>query len=163
MNPRPLAAQYLEISFTALVVVIAAGVSLMAAGWPIQARLFPTVVALPLLALALVQLGVAIRSRAGVEGSPAEADDLGLWNQAARRLSLRLASWIVAFVVCVMLFSFPLGLSIGLFLYLRLESRERWRICFLLAGITFGYMYFVFGKGLHLPWPEGLVTQFFLG
>ncbi|HEY8692241.1 MAG TPA: tripartite tricarboxylate transporter TctB family protein [Chloroflexota bacterium] len=160
MPSRPGIVRYVELSFIGLVILLAASVLATAAGWEIQARLFPTVVALPLLGLGVAQLAVTLRARKGAV-SAGDVDDLGLWNAAARVQSLRLALWVAVFLAAITLFSFPLGLPIGIFLYLRFESHEGWLRCLILAAITFAYMYLVFSRGLHLPWPEGLVTQYF--
>lgn len=161
MRSGPGIVHYVELSFLGLVIVLAASVLIAASGWEIEARLFPTVVALPLLALGVAQLAVTLRARR-VSTPAGDVDDLGLWNAGARTYTLRLALWVAVFLAAITLFSFPLGLPTGLFLYLRFESRESWLRCLLLAAITFGYMYLVFDRGLHLPWPEGLVTRYFV-
>ena len=150
-------AGYVELGFVALVILLSVGVLVDAAGWPIQARLFPTVVALPLLALGVLQFGIALRAPGATAASG--ADEIGLWHASARVQALRLAFWVAVFVACLELFSFPIGLPLAIFLYLRFESREGWIRCLILAGITFGYIALVFDRGLHLPWPEGLLTQ----
>ncbi|MFI5266616.1 MAG: tripartite tricarboxylate transporter TctB family protein [Chloroflexota bacterium] len=161
MRSGPGIVHYLELSFVGLVIVLAAAVLIAASGWDIQARLFPTVVALPLLGLGMAQFAVTLRGRKA-SASTGDVDDLGLWNATARTHTLRLALWVAVFLAAITLFSFPLGLPVGLFLYLRFESDESWLRCLILAAITFGYMYLVFDRGLHLPWPEGLVTQYFM-
>ena len=152
-------AYWLEVGFAGMVVLLAGGVLASASGWAIQARLFPTVVAVPLLVLGVVQLAASLRRPATV-ASGGDAEDLGLWHAEARTGTLRLALWLAVFLACIALASFSLGLPIGIFLYLRFESREGWLRCLLLAAITFGYMYLVFDRGLHLPWPEGLLTHY---
>jgi len=150
----------LELSFVGLVILLAVAVLIAGSGWAIQARLFPTVVALPLLGIGVAQLAVALRG-GGATAAMGDVDDLGLWNATARAQTLRLALWVAAFLAAIVLFSFQLGLPIGVFLYLRFESHEGWLRCLILTAITFGYMYLVFNRGLHLPWPEGLVTGYF--
>ena len=153
--------RYLEIGLAAVVVGLAAYVIAQASGWELQARLFPWVVSFPLLALAGVQLLLTVRSApletaAADEASP--ADDLGLWNPQARRELLRLGFWIAIFMLCITLLSFPFGLPLAVLLYLKIESGERWPLSVLLAGSTFAYLYLLFDLGLHVPWPEGLLT-----
>jgi putative tricarboxylic transport membrane protein len=151
-------AYWIEVGFAGLVILMAGGVLASASGWAIQARLFPTVVAVPLLVLGVVQLAASLRQPAAA--ATGEAEDLGLWHAEARSGTLRLALWLAVFLACIALASFPLGLPLGIFLYLRFESRESWLRCLLLAAITFGYMELVFDRGLHLPWPEGLLTRY---
>ena len=152
--------RYLEIAFAALVAALAGYVIYEASAWDLQARLFPWVVGFPLLALALVQLVLTIRARPTlVEGGAAsEAEAIGFWNPAARRETLRLVAWIAAFLLCIALFSFPIGLPLAMLLYLKVESKESWRLSLVLAGATFAYMYLLFDLALHLAWPEGIVT-----
>ncbi len=155
--------RYVELGFLLIVLAGAVYVPIEASRWPIQARLFPMVVALPLLAITVIQLVLVTRGKPAQPVTPEEAEleELGLWHPAARQRTLRLALWIAAFVLSVVLFSFPLGLALAIFCYLRFESREPWLLCIVLAAVTFGYMHLVFDMGLHLPWPDALLSQLF--
>jgi hypothetical protein len=154
--------RFIEIGLVAITLVLAVYVIVEASGWPLQARLFPWAVSIPLLVLAAVQL---VRSaRAAVPGDAGASESLpamefSILNPEARKEVLRLSAWIVAFIVLILLFSVPWGLPLAVLLYLKLESREKWPLSLLLAGLTFAYLYLLFDQSLHIPWPKGLVTE----
>jgi hypothetical protein len=157
--------RYLEIAALALLMTISVYVIYSASAWPLQARLFPMVVAIPMLALSAVRLAISARGLAtgtvGVAESAAAAE-IGMWRPLARQETARLIAWLAAFLILIWLFSFLIGLPLAMLAYLKGESRERWPVAIGLALATFGYLYAVFDQVLHVPWPPGLISSLFL-
>jgi putative tricarboxylic transport membrane protein len=155
--------RYGEVAALALVMVISMYVVFEASAWQLQAKLFPWVVAFPLLALSAVRLVMTLRSAPTSAGPGNSATaDLGLGNPVARRETSRLIGWLVAFLVLIGLFSFLIGLPLAMLGYLKIESRERWPLAIGLSLATFAYLYAIFDQVLHVPWPEGLISSLFL-
>src|SRR5262249_14291125 len=105
-----------------------------------RAGLFPWVVTVPLLALALVQLG---RDLSG------HRDDLDLAEAdgevppaVARRRTLEVSVWILGMFVAIWLVGFAAATLLTTFLYLKLGSREGWAIS---LGMSLGGFAFVYG------------------
>jgi hypothetical protein len=123
-----------------LVMLISGYVVFAASAWQLQARLFPWVVAFPLLALSAVRLVLSVRAlsmaTATSSPEPSPADELALWNPVARRETARLIAWLAAFLVLIGLFSFLIGMPLAVLLYLKIESRERWPLALGLAAAT---------------------------
>jgi Tripartite tricarboxylate transporter TctB family len=151
----------LEIASLALVMVISAYVIYAASAWQLQAKLFPWVVAFPLLALSAVRLAITLRSAPVAASESSAVADLGLWNAVARRETGRLVAWLAAFLVLIGLFSFLIGLPLAMLAYLKVESRERWWLAVALSLATFAYLFAIFDQVLHVPWPSGLITSQF--
>jgi hypothetical protein len=151
--------RYVEIASLALVMAISGYVLYAASAWQLQARLFPWVVAVPLLALSAARLVMTLRSPSTAVSTSSSAEELGLWNPLARRETGRLVAWLAAFLVLIGLFSFLIGLPLAMLAYLKIESREKWPLTIALAAATFAYLYAVFDQVLHVPWPPGLITS----
>lgn len=151
--------RWLEVGFTLFIMLVAGYVILEASAWQLQARLFPWVVGFPLLALSGVYLVRTLRTRPAEVPGESLAQAIGFWNPTARRETLRLVAWIGVFLVCITLFSMILGISLGLLLYLKLESKERWPLSVGLAATSFAYMYLLFDVAMHVAWPEGVVSS----
>jgi hypothetical protein len=154
--------RYLELAFCALIVACGVYVVAEASGWGLQARLFPWVIGIPLVTLAVLQFFFTLRSNAAVPvvgQDTTEAEQIGFWNPDARRETLRLGAWVATFLVGIALFDFPIGVPLGMFLYLKLESKETWWLSLLLAVGTWGYMHLLFDMMLHVAWPGGLLTD----
>jgi hypothetical protein len=152
----------LELAFCAVIVVLGVYVVAEASGWALQARLFPWVIGFPFLALALVQFFFTLRTKATVPvlgQDTSEAEEIGFWNPEARRETIRLGVWVAVFLICIALFSFPLGVPLAMLLYLKVESKETWLLSVAIAVGTWVYMYLLFDMMLHMAWPDGLLTS----
>ena len=132
-----------------------------ASSWPLKARLFPFVTAIPLLVLALVQLFLDLRGEAGATDSV--ASDIVLSTDVppaiARRRTLLTFAWMVAFVALVYLVGFPLAVPLFVFSYLVLQSAEGvWR-SLALAAAAWGFFHGLFERVLRLPFGAGIVQN----
>jgi hypothetical protein len=152
----------MEMGLVTFIGLLAIYVAVTAASWDLQARLFPWVISIPVIGLAAAQMFNTVKSHgttAAEKEQSEKADEFGIWQPQVRREVGLLAAWIGLFLVCIFLFSIPWGLPIATLLYLKIESKDRWWLCLLLAGLTWAYLYLLFDQGLHLPWPEGLISE----
>ncbi len=154
--------------------------------WPARARLFPWTMGWPALALALVQLGVAVRvlfappQRVGsVERSAGPARDVGPADTAAearaageaeepeippdlaRRRALEMSAWIFAFTAGVVLFGFKIGAAGLALTFLRLAARESWVTSVAIALSIYLFFLLIFEVGLNIQLPMGFVPDTF--
>lgn len=128
-------------------------------GWGARAGLFPTVIGLPLLALAIVQVVIAARrhptSAAGFEGDlPADV----VWPRA-----LGVALAIAGFAAGVWLLGFLIALPTMTFAYLRFAARESWVLSLGLAAAFALLFYGLFIELLRVKLPEGLLLSLLVG
>ena len=112
--------------------------------WPPKAALFPLVMGIPLLALAVAQLAVDLRER------PAAAPE-------ARR-AWGILAWMVAFIVLVLLLGFPLAVPVFVLAYLVTSGRESWLLSVVFAAAAWAAFYLLFQRLLHFPFEDGLIT-----
>jgi len=135
--------------FSAGLAVVAAYAVLAALRWPPKAALFPLVMGIPLLVLALVQMIIDLRQ------PPAAAPP-----EAGRR-ALGVLTWMVIFIALVLLAGFPLAVPIFVFCYLAIASREGWLLSGTLAAAAWGAFHLLFQRLLHFPFEDGLITGWF--
>lgn len=143
----------MRISFTLLIGAVAAYAIYAAQAWPIKAALFPLVMAIPLAALALVQLVLDLRARpaASAPASP----------PVNRRVGVTFG-WMGAFMVLVLLIGFPLTVPVWLFAHLVIDGAVGWLRAALLAGGGWAAFHGLFERLLRFPFEAGLV-QTWLG
>ncbi|HYN11365.1 MAG TPA: tripartite tricarboxylate transporter TctB family protein [Burkholderiales bacterium] len=141
--------------FSLSLAAVAAYAVVAALAWPLKAGLFPLVMGIPLLALALVQLGLDLRDA----GGPAEAAPEGSRGRSAiaRRRTLATFAWMGAFIVLVLLLGFPIAVPFFVFCYLRMQSRAGWSLSIALAAAAWGFFHVVFERLLHFPFEAGLL------
>jgi hypothetical protein len=127
--------------------------------WRLQARLYPWAVGIPMLVLALVQLVLDLR---GIEPTKRHDDapvDVQFAARAdpvvARRRTLNIFSWIVGYIVAIWLIGFSYSVPLVVFLYLKVQSRERWPLSIALTAAAWLCFWGLFDRLLHLPFPQG--------
>jgi hypothetical protein len=116
--------------------------------WPPKAALFPLVMGIPLLVLALAQLVVDLRD-------PPAA------SPAGQRRALRTFAWMAAFIILVLLLGFPIAVPVFVLAYLLLASREGWLLSATLAAAAWGAFHLLFQRLLHFPFEGGLIGGWF--
>lgn len=136
--------------FSAGLAVVAAYAVYAALRWPPKAALFPLVMGIPLLALAVAQVILELRAAAAPTEPPG----------AGRRV-LAVFAWMVGFIALVLFGGFAAAVPIFVFLYLRLDSREGWLLSGVLAAAAWGFFHLVFQRLLHFPFEAGLITDWF--
>jgi len=138
------------VAFSAGLAVVAAYAVYAALRWPPKAALFPLVMGIPLLLLAVAQVILEVRAAA----APAEPVGTG-------RRVLAVFAWMVGFVALVLFGGFAAAVPIFVFLYLRLDSGEGWLLSGVLGAAAWGFFHLVFQRLLHFPFEAGLITDWF--
>jgi len=142
-----------------------AGYALYASwSWPFRTALFPRVIALPILFLALIELALSVwsieREREG------HAVDFQFTDTVepvlARKRTTAIILWTLGFLVIILLVGFPLAVPIFVFAYLKIAGREPWTLTIALTAISWIFMEGLFNRLLHLPFPEGWIFGFWM-
>jgi hypothetical protein len=66
--------------------------------------------------------------------------------------------WIVGYLAAIWLLGFTLGGTLCTFLALKLGGRERWPITVAITAGVAAFIYFVFDRGLKVPFPPGAIS-----
>ena len=130
-----------------------------ALAWPWKAKLFPLVIGIPLLCLALAEiLWVIFGSSAG-----AKAADFKLTQdqppEVARQRTLVAATWIGGFFALIVLLGFQIAVPLLVLAYLRLQGKETWLFSSAFALVIWAAFYGLFDQLLHLPFPAGWLFE----
>ena len=147
-------------------IVIAVAV-ITAAEWRWDTRLFPWVVGIPALVLALWQLVADFRgSRPRVdseEGAPQALVDVPVdqsVSEAVRfKRTLRSMAWVFGFVLGIWLLGFLVAIPLFVFFYLKWEARAATPMAIVLALMTEVFVWAVFDALMHLAWPEAALWE----
>jgi putative tricarboxylic transport membrane protein len=132
--------------FSAGLAAAAAYAVFTALRWPPKAALFPLVMGIPLLVLALAQILIDLRDPQRPEGPPKG----GL-------AALGILAWMAAFIALVLLIGFPFAVPLLIFAYLRIAGGESWLLSIALAAAAWGMFHLLFQKLLHFPFEAGLL------
>lgn len=127
--------------------------------WPWKAKLFPLVISIPLLCLALAEvLWVLLGATSG-----ARAADFRLSQEhppeVVRRRTLIAVAWIAGFFVLVLLLGFLVAVPLFVLAYLKLQGKEGWLFSITFTGLLWAAFYGLFDQLLHLPFPAGWLLE----
>jgi putative tricarboxylic transport membrane protein len=144
-----------------LVVIIAAGLW-KSRNFGFRAGLFPWSIGFPVLALALVQFGMELTGKTRVSETGAAELAADLPKDVLYRRTGRIIAWIFAFYLAIWLLGFGLAIPVTMFLYLKVEGREKWPITIVLTLVAWLFFYGLFDYGLHIPFPDPVIRIPFL-
>jgi hypothetical protein len=99
----------------------------------------------------------AIDSAYGPGSEASEA--LEIDPAVARRRTIEMSVWILAFTAAVVLLGFRVSAALLPFLFMRIAARERWLPSILLGIGTYLVFYWIFVAGLHLVLPGGTIAD----
>jgi putative tricarboxylic transport membrane protein len=142
-------------AFSALLVVLFAWGLWQSREFGPRAGLFPWVIGIPSLALAIAQL---VRDATGRRAGPAlDALEVGpaLPREVVVRRTAAICGWILAGYVAIWLLGFSLGSTAVTLLYPKVGAREPWPISLALTAGTGLFVYGLFERGLAVPFPPG--------
>jgi hypothetical protein len=126
--------------------------------WEPRAALFPWVVGLPSLLLAIFVLVQESRRSTRlvkevdmptIENEP-EMDPI-----VERQRTIAITGWIVGFFVAIWILGFVPASAIATLLYLKLGAGERWPISLAITAVCWLFFYGLFDYALQLPFPAG--------
>ncbi len=141
------------------VILVSAGALLSTGAWPAKAALFPRVVAIPVLVLAVAEFLLSLTHEEQTEGrTVTQGVDFQLSEVDPRVALPRTASifaWILGFFVAIVLIGFPRAIPLFVFLYLKIEAKEGWLLSLILTGAAWGLFYMLFVRLLPLPFSPG--------
>ena len=143
------------------IMLIAAGVVISALRWPFKAALFPAVVGFPLFILSAIQfvksafLAESYGKGAVIDFKLSEMEDKAL----EKKRTVRIIFWILGFFFMVLLIGFPVAVPLFVFLYMKLQGKEKWVTSVLLAFAAWLAFYGLFVKFCDIPFGEGWIQQ----
>jgi hypothetical protein len=143
-----------------VMLVIFAGMSVMAIGYPEKARFLPLLVGIPGAIMCLAQLLIDVRHTLQQRAGDANADAEEAAD-AAREAKMLL--WLAIFFAGILAFGFLYGAPVIVAAYLRFAEKESWTTS-LVAGVgAWVVLDIVFVRLLELYVFNGLVTPLILG
>jgi len=144
----------------ALAVALAAGYALYASlSWPLRAALFPRVIGIPLMALAVVEMLLgAFGTEKQREGHAVDFElSKDIDPALARKRTTGLFLWVIAFMILILSVGFTIAVPLFVFLYMRFAGGERWGLTLAFTIISWLFIEGLFNRLLHIPFPEGWI------
>lgn len=129
--------------------------------WRLQARLYPWVIGIPMVVLALIQV---IFDLLGVERKQQDAAPVDFQfaqtavdPAVAKRRAITMFSWFFGFFFSIWLLGFAITIPLMVFTYLKVQSNEKWLLSVTLTAVAWVFFYALFVRLLTLPFPDGVI------
>jgi tripartite tricarboxylate transporter TctB family protein len=133
--------------------------------WRLQAKLYPWVIGIPMVVLALVQVILDLK---GVERKQQDAAPVDFQfaqttvePAVAKRRAITMFSWFFGFFFGIWLIGFSLTIPLMVFSYMYIQSKEKFWLSLTLTTIAWVFFYALFVKLLTLPFPDGVIFTWF--
>lgn len=91
-------------------------------------------------------------------GSLASGEEL-IAPEIVRQRTTEMVVWVLGITAGVLVLGFELGATVMSLAFLRLTAHERWRTSICVALGTYLFFYVIFDRGLHIPFPAGLIAD----
>jgi len=124
-----------------------------------RAALFPMILGIPCLALALLAFGQELFNtlrRVTGRTDPSEITS-SLQSTVARSRAVSIVAWTLGFFLAIWLLGFVIAVPVASFLYFRFAGGEKWSTSILLSVMAWAVFYGLFDYLLHLPFPDGVL------
>ncbi|RWR04411.1 tripartite tricarboxylate transporter permease [Paenirhodobacter populi] len=138
--------------------------------WLFSARIGPTVVSSILVIAAVLSLvygifhseaKVAHANAGGIHMDLGADDDENMTTKTVVLRAARFFGWFLAFLACMSLIGMIPTVPVIIIAYMRIEGRERWPLCVILALCVTVLEYVIFDRIIHVAWPGSLLGEWF--
>ncbi len=143
--------------FTLIIATTIAVALFQSRNFGFRAGLFPWVIGIPTLLLALVQLtkDITLHKKERADGHEA------IPPAVVRRRTFSIIGWTLGCFLAIWLLGFSYAVPLFIFLYLKLEGREGWLMTIAVTFFSWLFFYALFERMLNVPFPDPLLLSFF--
>jgi putative tricarboxylic transport membrane protein len=157
-TPRPGGLHFGSAALLTLIIATIIAVALLQSrNFGFRAGLFPWVIGIPTLLLALVQLAKDVTR----QKKDPDTDHEAIPPEAVRRRTLSIIGWTVGCFLLIWLLGFSYAVPLFIFLYLKLEGREGWLMTIAVTFFSWLFFYMLFERILNVPFPDPVLLSFF--
>ena len=89
----------------------------------------------------------------------AEEEEPEIPAHVANRRTADMFGWIIVYFLAIWLLGFPVGGTLCSFLQLKFASKEKWPITIILTVGLWAFVYLLFERTLHVPFPPGYLLE----
>ncbi len=143
-------------------IIVALGAVIMALKWSFKAALFPVAIGIPVVIMAIAQLLLSLsgKGETAQKHSSTNLDtSVNVDKVSVIRKDFLTFIWLFGFFLLIFLFGFTIAGPLTVLLYLKIQSKERWRTALIFAASSWVFFYGLFVWYLDTPFPEGLVVK----
>jgi len=142
--------------------VVAAWAVVTAFKWPLKTALFPLVVGIPFFLMATAEFALTLsrKKRLAEKEAAPETHVVEKGSEALPAGKTAVAYLlIISLLLIILLLGFPAGITLFVFLYLKVYGKEKWEISLFLTAVAYASLYGLFIKILNIPFHKGWLWE----
>jgi hypothetical protein len=144
--------------FTAFIGIVMGAALWFARDWPIRASI--GVLVLGALGVVLATWQLALDARKSDVSAERSQFEVPLAESKTKWGNVEIWCWIVGFYLLIVIIGFPIAVPLFVLAYSKFYGAG-WPLSLMLSAIAWGFVYGVFEKILHVPWPTPLIQSLF--
>jgi hypothetical protein len=144
--------------FTLFIGAVMASALWFARDWPIRASI--GIYALGGIGVVLAIWQILLDARRAEGPRERSQFDLPTADAESKWGNVEIWSWIVGFYLLIVTLGFPIAVPLFVLAYSKFYGAG-WLLSIALSSIAWGFVYGVFEKILHVPWPTPLISSLF--
>lgn len=141
--------------FTLFIALVFAAAMWTSLSYDFRTGFFPWAIGFPVLGLTIVQLGRDFLGKGSKGTRPESEEQSELPIDVVNRRTLSVGLWVIGYFIAIWMLGFSIGVTLCTFLQLKVGSREKWGISIILTAFTLAFIYGIFDRVLHVPFPTG--------
>ncbi|MDP2645136.1 MAG: tripartite tricarboxylate transporter permease [Desulfobacterales bacterium] len=145
-----------NVAFALFAVILFTAALWQSRNFTVRAGLFPWVIGIPVLFMALTELVLSFTGLSSVKTLEG-GEKLHLPAALVKERTAGIFYWIIGFFLAIWFLGFAVGGPLATFCHLKFEGKEKWLITLVLTGAIGTFIYVFFYRILNVPFPQGLV------
>jgi len=141
---------------------VAAWVVVTSLKWPFRTALFPVIIGILMLLIAIVELFLSVREGKKIAENKLHPDSSSTEevDQPLTACGLLLAwAWTLGFFLLILFFGFTISIPIFTLIYLKFQGKEEWGMSIGLTATALLSFYGLFVRILHIHFTEGWLQK----
>jgi putative tricarboxylic transport membrane protein len=126
-----------------------------------HAGLFPWAIGFPILILATLQFFFDFTGKTRFKVEEV-GTDAALPKGVVYQRTVNVLLWTVGYFLVIWLLGFSVAVPLTTALYLKIAGKEKWLLTLVLSFVAWAFFYALFDYGLHIPFPDPVITIPFL-
>ncbi len=141
-------------------VLLSTSVIITAWQWPFKAALFPLVTGACVFLFSFAEFLLSFYETVGKKREAMDfAFSEGIDPVIAKRRTCIAFGWIIGFFFLILLLGFTTGIVLYVFLYIKVQRKEKWPIALFMTGGVWVFFWGLFIWLLHTPMNKGLLFK----
>jgi hypothetical protein len=142
-----------------IILAVAVVFLILTAGWPYETYLFPRLICSVVILTVLLSLFSEMREQKKSGTDQRDAWQSGSMSEGTSfvRMVGAVVAWLFLYLAAIWLVGYEYASVVFIFCFMKFQGKQTWMVSTLAAVVALAFVMLVFGWGLGIKWPDGLL------